>query len=201
MSGYDPTTLRSYRLGNGRVLAWSVLVIVAVLAGQALIAGEGTGRWLAVTAAAAIACAAWVLGIRPVVRELPTVLEVHNPIRTWTVTWSSITRIDADDVVRIHAGDEIVRCFALPRRDKRPIISGFVSAFGGRPLPVSDTEPVRSSVTTYDVIEALEDRARSLRGGNASDAPPSWDVDRAALVVSAVGVLNGVAWLMLILLG
>ncbi|MFC6236841.1 hypothetical protein [Longivirga aurantiaca] len=201
MSGYDPTTLRSYRLGNGRLLAWSVLVIVAVLAGQALIAGEGTGRWLALTAAAGIACAAWVLGIRPVVRELPTVLEVHNPIRTWTVTWSSITRIDADDVVRIHAGDQIVRCFALPRRDKRPIVSGFVSAFGGRPLPVSDTEPVRSSVTTYDVIEALEDRAHSLRGGNASDAPPSWDVDRAALVVSAVGVLNGVAWLMLILLG
>ncbi len=159
MSGYDPTTLRSYRLGNGRLLAWSVLVIVAVLAGQALIAGEGTGRWLAVTAAAAIACAAWVLGIRPVVRELPTVLEVHNPIRTWAVTWSSITKVDADDVVRIHAGDEIVRCFALPRRDKRPIISGFVSAFGGRPLPASDTEPVRSSVTTYDVIEALEDRA------------------------------------------
>lgn len=201
MSGYDPTTLRSYRLGNGRLLAWSVLVVVAVLAGQALIAGEGTGRWLAVTAAAAIACAAWVLGIRPVVRELPTVLEVHNPIRTWTVTWSSITRIDADDVVRIHAGDQIVRCFALPRRDKRPIVSGFVSAFGGRPLPASDTEPVRSSVTTYDVIEALEDRAHSLRGGNASDAPPSWDVDRAALVVSAVGALNAVAWLMLILLG
>ena len=82
--------------------------------------------------------------MRPVVVELPAVLEVRNPLRTWTITWSSITKVDADDVVRVHAGDEIVRCFCLPRRDKRPIVSGFASAFGGRPLPSTDTEPVRS---------------------------------------------------------
>jgi len=201
MSGYDPAPLRSYRLGNGRLLAWAVLVIVAALAAQALWAGEGTGRWLAVTAAVAVACAAWLLGVRPVVTELPAVLEVRNPLRTWTITWSSITKVDADDVVRIHAGDQVVRCFSLPRRDKRPIVSGFASAFGGRPLPSTDDAPVRGSTTTYDVIEAIEDRAHSLRGGNASDAPPVWEVDRVALAIAVVGVVNAVAWGMLLLLG
>ncbi len=201
MSGYDPAPLRTYRLGNGRLLAWSVLVIVAALAAQALWSGEGTGRWLAVTASVAVACAAWVLGVRPVVTELPAVLEVRNPLRTWTITWSSITKIDADDVVRIHAGDQVVRCFCLPRRDKRPIVSGFASAFGGRPLPSTDDAPVRGSTTTYDVIEAIEDRAHSLRGGNASDAPPVWEVDRVALAIAVVGVVNAVAWGMLLLLG
>ena len=201
MSGYDPAPLRSYRLGNGRLLAWAVLVIVAALAAQALWAGEGTGRWLAVTAAVAVACAAWLLGVRPVVTELPAVLEVRNPLRTWTITWSSITKVDADDVVRIHAGDQVVRCFCLPRRDKRPIVSGFASAFGGRPLPSTDDAPVRGSTTTYDVIEAIEDRAHSLRGGNASDAPPVWEVDRVALAIAVVGVVNAVAWGMLLLLG
>lgn len=200
MSGYE-SPLRTYRLGNGRFLAWVVLVIAAVLAAQALWSGEGTGRWLAVTAAVVVACAAWVLGVRPVVAELPTVLEVHNPLRTWTITWSSITKIDADDVVRIHAGEQVVRCFCLPRRDRRPMVSGFASAFGGRPLPADDVQPVRGSTTTYDVVEALEDRAHSLRGGNASDAPPVWEVDRVALVVTAIGVVNAVAWLMLVLLG
>jgi hypothetical protein len=126
---------------------------------------------------------------------------VHNPVRTWTVTWSSITKVDAGDVIRIHAGDQVVRCFALPRRDKRPIVSGFASAFGGRPLPESDAAPVRSSLTTYDVVEAIEDRALSLRGGNASDALPEWDVDRLAIVVATVGAVNAVAFVMLLLLG
>ncbi|MGD9956415.1 MAG: hypothetical protein AB7O74_02985 [Candidatus Nanopelagicales bacterium] len=201
MSGYDPAPLRSYRLGNGRLLAWAVLVIVGALAAQALWSGEGTGRWLAVTAAVAVACAAWLLGVRPAVVELPTVLEVRNPLRTWTITWSSITKVDADDVIRIHAGEQVVRCFSLPRRDKRPIVSGFASAFGGRPLPADDSEPVRGSTTTYDVVEAIEDRAHSLRGGNASDAPPVWEVDRLALAVAVVGVVNAVAWAMLLLLG
>lgn len=201
MSGFDPSRLRSYRLGGGRFVGWFVLVVAAALAVQALIIGEGTGRWTAVTLCLAAASVAWVVGIRPSVNELPTVLEVHNPVRTWTITWSSITKIDASDVIRIHAGDQVVRCFALPRRDKRPVVSGFASAFGGRPLPESDNAPVRSSLTTYDIVEAIEDRARSLRGGNASDAPPVWDVDRAALVVAAVGAVNAVAFLMLLLLG
>jgi hypothetical protein len=60
---------------------------------------------------------------------------------------------------------------------------------------------VRSSLTTYDVVEAIEDRALSLRGGNASDALPVWDVDRLAIVVATVGAVNAVAFVMLLLLG
>jgi hypothetical protein len=201
MSGIDPSRLRSYRLGGGRFVGWFVLTVAVALAVQALLVGEGTGRWTAVTLCVAAGSVAFVFGIRPSVVEMPAVLEVHNPVRTWTVTWSSITKVDAEDVIRIHAGEDVVRCFALPRRDKRPIVSGFASTFGGRPLPESDHAPVRSALTTYDIVEAIEDRAHSLRGGNASDAPPVWEVDRIAIVVATVGAVNAVAFVMLLLLG
>jgi hypothetical protein len=190
--------LRSHRLGGGRILAWVVIVLAAALGVQALLVGTGIDRWTGLTGCVAAICASWLLGVRPVVVELPTYLEVRNPVRTAKVWWSSITKVDADDVVRVHAGDVVVRCFALPRRDRRPITSGFASAFGGRPLP--DSEPVRSGVTTFDVVEAIEDRAHSLRGGNAPDGPPEVDVDPKALAVLVVGAVNAVACVMLLVL-
>lgn len=197
MSGFEQP-LRSHRLGGGRILAWVVVVIAAALGVQALVVGTGTDRWAGVTGCLAVVCASWLLGIRPAVAELPQYLEVRNPLRTAKIWWSSITKVDADDVVRVHAGDVVVRCFALPRRDRRPIISGFASTFGGRGLP--DSEPVRVGYTTLDVVEAIEDRAHSLRGGNAPDGPPEVDVDRRALVVLIVGAVNAVACVMLLVL-
>jgi len=197
MSG--ATGVRTHRLGNGRAVGWFVVVASLALAVQALWAGEGTTRWSAFTACIAVACGAYLLGIRPVVTELPQWLEVRNPVRTIRIYWSAITKVDADDVVRVHAGEEIVRCFALPRRDRRPIVSGFTSTFGGRPLP--DDQPVRSGSTTFDVVERIEDRAHELRGGNAPDGPPEIEVEVATMAVLVVGAVNVVACALLVVLG
>jgi hypothetical protein len=191
--------LRTYRLGSGRIIGWAVVVATVALAVQALWVGEGTSRWSAVSACVAAACAGYLLGVRPEVSETTQALEVRNPVRTWRVYWSSITGVDADDVVRIHAGDAVVRCFALPRRDRRPIVSGVASMFGGRKLP--DDQPVRRGFTTQDVIESIEDRSRSLRGGNAPDGPPEESVEQLPLVVLVVGVVNVVAFVLLLVLG
>lgn len=193
------TGLSTHRLGSGRAIGWFVVVASAALAVQALWSGEGTSRWSAVTACVAVACGAYLLGVRPEVTEMPQWLEVRNPVRTVRVYWSSITKVDADDVVRIHAGSTIVRCFALPRRDRRPVISGFTSTFGGRTLP--DDQPVRSGSTTFDVVERIEDRAHELRGGNAPDGPPEIDVERAPLLALLIGGVNAVACALLVVLG
>jgi hypothetical protein len=174
------------------------MVVGVALAVQAMFVGDAVSRWAAATGCVAAVCFAYLLGIRPVVTEMPTYLEVRNPLRTAKVWWSSITKVDVDDVVRVHAGDVVVRCFALPRRDRRPITSGFASAFGGRTLP--DSEPVRAGYTTFDVVEAIEDRSRSLRGGNAPDGPPEVDVDPRAMAVLIVGTVNTVACAMLLVL-
>jgi hypothetical protein len=195
----DEPLLRTYRLGNGRAIGYVVVVISLALAVQALWVGEGTTRWSAVSACVAIACAGYLLGIRPQVSETTLALEVRNPVRSWRIYWSSVTKVDADDVVRVHAGDAVVRCFALPRRDRRPMVSGVASMFGGRKLP--DDEPVRRGFTTLDVIESIEDRSRSLRGGNAPDGPPEETVEQLPLLVLVVGAVNVLAFLLLLVLG
>jgi hypothetical protein len=193
------TGVRTHRLGNGRAVGWFVVVAAGLLAVQALWAGEGTTRWSAFTACIAVMCGAYLLGVRPIVTELPQWLEVRNPVRTVRIYWSAITKVDADDVVRVHAGDAVVRCFALPRRDRRPIVSGFTSTFGGRTLP--DDQPVRSGSTTFDVVERIEDRAHELRGGNAPDGPPEIEVEVPPMVALVVGGANVLACALLVVLG
>ncbi len=196
---YNEPLLRTYRLGNGRIIGWIVVVVMLALAVQALWVGEGASRWSAVSACVTIACAGYLLGVRPDVSESTLALEVRNPLRTWRIYWSSITQVDADDVVRIHAGEKGVRCVALPRRDRRPMVSGVASMFGGRKLP--DDQPIRRGLTTMDVIESIEDRSRSLRGGNAPDGPPEESIEQLPLLVLVVGAVNAVAFLLLLVLG
>ena len=161
-----PVVVRSHRLGGGRFLAWFI-VLVAVAAGvQSLVAGDGAQKLVGAFAATSVTALCVLLGMRPRVLELPLELEVRNPLRTAHLPWPAITEIDAVDVVRVTAGELVVRCFALPRRDRRPIVSGMASFFGGRPLP--DNEPMRTAVTTGDVVESLRRRAGSLGAGSST---------------------------------
>ncbi len=191
------TTVRSHRLGAGRYLAWVVLVVAVGAGVQSAVAGTGKDRFVGVLGSLAVVAACVLLGLRPAVVELPTVLEVRNPLRTARLPWSRITEIEAVDVVRVSAGDLVVRCYALPRRDRRPITSGMASFFGGRTLP--DNEPIRSAVTTGDVVEVLRRRAGALGAGSASAGlETSYGYTTWAVVVLVLGAVAGLACVVLV---
>jgi hypothetical protein len=58
----------------------------------------------------------YLLGLRPAVAEAVDAVEVRNPLRTTRIPWAAVTDVDVTDVLRVHAGEVVVRCFALPRR-------------------------------------------------------------------------------------
>jgi hypothetical protein len=189
----NEASVRSHRLGGGRLLAWVISVLAAAAGVQALLGGNAPAdKAIGVLAAVAIVCTCVLLGLRPRVVELPAALEIRNPLRSASLPWASITEIDAVDVVRVTAGDVVVRCYALPRRDRRPITSGMASFFGGRTLP--DNEPMRTSVTTADVVESLRRRAGVGGAGSSSpEVPPFLRYDPWAVAVLVLGVVSGVA--------
>jgi len=190
--------VRTHRLGGGWLLSWLVFVVAIAAGVQSLIGGEGTARVGAFLVCVAVACATYLLGMRPRVTELPTDIEVVNPLRTARIAWSSVTDVDVTDVVRIHAGAIVVRCFALPRRDRRPVVSGLASTFGGRPLP--DDKPTRSGHTTSDVVGAL--RARVDVSGPATGATQSGlAFAPVAVAVLALGAVAAVAAILVLVLG
>jgi hypothetical protein len=84
-------------------------------------------------------CLGYVLGLRPAVAESVDAVEVRNPLRTTRIPWASITDVDVTDVMRIHAGDLVVRCFALPRR--RPPVTRHVRSAQRYGFALPPTKP------------------------------------------------------------
>lgn len=117
----DPVPqFQAHYLAAGRYVSWFV-VLVGVL-GAVNIAwsgdvGDSRGVLLGIVAGCLLA---YVLGLRPAVLEEIQGVCVRNPLRTSVVPWALVTNVDVTDVLRVHAGDRVVRCFAVPRRRPRP---------------------------------------------------------------------------------
>jgi len=101
-----------------------------------------------------------VFGLRPSVAETPAGVVVNNPLRTTSVPWTRLTDADVSDVLRIHAAEQVVRCYAIPRKGRpgaRSMVPG--SAPGSRPrspdfIASRLTELAeRERVGQYDVSE------------------------------------------------
>ena len=176
------TSLGTYRLGGGRVVAWWIIAIVAVMAVSGLVTETGRNRVISVALCLAVICISYVLGVRPAVMEGPDELRVLNPIRTVHIAWSSIVDVHVKDVIIIETDQERIRCYALPRRDRRSAASVVNSTINSR-IPMGSEPPSAAANLSRSVVDLIRDHAQVLGVGESGGPPVSRTVDRDVVVV------------------
>ena len=174
--------LRTHRSLGLLIIGGATALIGALAAVDALLRATSGARLGVAAAGVGAVLLSWVFGLRPAVLENPADVEVRNPVRTARIPWAAVTDVDQTDVVRIHVGDLVVRCFALPRRmrpRRQPALS-----FAPR-LPGVAKDP--DDVPDVGVARRLEDRAAEL--GSSADHPAEALVraDPPAAVAAALG--------------
>lgn len=188
--------LRTHRLGAGRAVAW-VLTLVAVAAIVDTVLQRPVERSGAavISAAVVIILLSVLLGIRPVVQELPAALLVRNPWRTTVIPWTAMVDVRSADVLVVETEAGEVRCFALPRRVRRGL--GSTMSEFGRIMPGSAPAQEPREIPTAVVQERLLTQAKALSVGQGADATVVVRLDPVGV---ALTVLAAVSLLGLVLL-
>jgi hypothetical protein len=171
--------LRRYRSTWTQAAGWFVVVCAVLGIVDSLVRATSGARVGTVLLAAGAALVAWVWALRPYVSEQAERLLVVNPLRTASLPWSSISDVDGVDVVRVTAGDLVVRCFAMPRRmrlDRGAITSG------GHDIALDPVTRFRDMAETF-----------GQRGGEPARQWWAWP----AVVATVAGVLLAVVGLLL----
>lgn len=187
--------VRTHRLVLGQGLAWAWLAVAVVFAVDAVRRADGRQLAVILLALAAGSMVAYVFGLRPAVVEEPAALVVVNPVRTTQVPWTAVTDVDVADVLRVHAGTTVVRCFAVPRTRRR-VVAGGGGGFGlgfGSGLPRAEPEGGGPSLGRSDVVQArlldVAEQLGGLRGGPGVVTRWAW---------SGAGVLAGAGLLVVV---
>ncbi|MFC7744078.1 hypothetical protein ACFQXA_28495 [Nocardiopsis composta] len=121
-----------------------------------------------------------------------------NPLRETFIPWSAFTWTDVTDVLRVHAGDTVVRSWAL-RETRRAKVRENLRRAGGLVDgdPVGDGDPRTMRPVELHALRLRElaerQKARQSDGGGQRPVGPVWSPD-------AVGALAGPVALLLVIL-
>jgi len=171
-----------HRSGFALVLGYVFVVIGALIVLDGVTHRSSGGAVVVVLFGIAMIAAAVALGVRPSVAETAVGVVVDNPLRTTVVPWSQLTDADISDVLRVHAGDQVVRCFAVPRKG-RPSARSSMTLGGPQP---SATRP---GVNSPNVIATrLTDLALRERIGHydSEEVRTMWSIAGVAATIVAV---------------
>jgi hypothetical protein len=191
--------LRMHRLGAGRGVAWLLTVLVGAAIADIVIQRpvERAGVAIAIVGIVVIVLSA-LLGIRPVVQELPHSLVVRNPWRTTVIPWTELVDVRSSDVLVLDTTAGEVRCFALPRRIRRGLGGSAMNEFG-RMMPGPNAPRNPREVPTAVVQERLLTQAKALSVGQQPGGTIVVSVDPAAVALTGVVVVCLVALVLLLL--
>lgn len=114
----EPPKARSYTSALSRVLAWGWVVVAVLLLVDIAVRGHDRASWIAAAVLLLTVGGTYALWLRPRVVSTARGLRVINPLRETFVPWSAVTWVDVTDVLRVHAGEQIVRSWPL-RETKR----------------------------------------------------------------------------------
>jgi hypothetical protein len=194
--GYD---YQGFYLTSGRFVAFTLMAVCVLGAVDIVRSGDVAADLSFLLVELAACLLAYVLGVRPAVQEEVDGLAVRNPLRTHRVSWRAVTNVDVTDVLRIHVGGTVVRCFAVPRRRPKPPAGerqlrdyGFPST---KPATRAGGTPARGPLISRADGICLRLREQAERSGGASgdrsgsdlDVTTSWATD--SLVSLATGAL------------
>ncbi len=159
-----------------------VFVVVGLLMVADGVAHRSSGHAVTVAMLGLVVIAgSVVIGIHPSVAETATGVIVTNPLRTSVVPWSELTDADVADVLRVHAGATVIRCFAVPRKGRPPMR-----------VPGSPVTSTTRSITPSMIAIRLTDIAERERIGHydRSDVITSWaPLGVGAIVVSVLAIV------------
>lgn len=182
---------QTHRLVLGQVLAWAWLATAAFFAVDAVRRADGRTVAVVLLTLLAGSLVAVAFGLRPAVVEAAHGLVVRNPVRTTHLPWATVTHVDVTDVLRVHAGETVVRCFAVPRtRAVGPRTIG--SGLGALPAaaPTEETvRPVSRSDTVQARLLAAAEQLGGLRGGPGVVSHWAWSGAGSLAAAVASGLL------------
>ncbi|CAM4041511.1 PH domain-containing protein [Nocardiopsis gilva] len=185
-----------------RVLGWVWIGVVVLLLIDLLVNGGGR---TAVVAAAVLLCtvgATYVLWLRPRVAAQEDGVRVVNPLRETFVPWAAFTWADVTDVLRIHAGGQVIRSWPL-RETKRAVVRDNLRRAGsdGGPILEEESDDPRELRPVNLVARQLREEAQRRKAEPTAAAADDsgalstvWSPD--ALVALGVPVLLLVAALL-----
>ena len=185
-------TLATYRLGGGRVVGWWIIGLVSIMAIAGVVTETGRNRVISVGLCLLVIGISYLLGVRPCVMELPSELRVCNPIRTVHIPWAAISDIHVKDVVIVDIADRSIRCFGLPRRERRSAAASINAAINSRLSTAAELEAALPGISG-SVVDRLRDHAQTLARGSVEDPQASFTIDRdvyAALLVMGVALVS-----------
>lgn len=185
--------LRTHRLGAGRTVAWvlTCLAIAAIVDTLLQRPVDRTGVAVLVASVVIIELSV-LLGIRPVVQELPSGLMVRNPLRTTIIPWTALLDVRNEDVLVVDTEAGPVRCYALPRRLRRGVSMSSL----GRTMPGATRE--WREVPSAVVQERLLTQSKALAVGQAPGRPVDVHLDLTGVVLTALVVVMLVVLVLLL---
>ncbi|GLU49570.1 PH domain-containing protein [Nocardiopsis ansamitocini] len=191
--------MKTFKQPVPRVLAWVWLGVVAFNLVDLAMRGRTSA---AVVAAAVLLCtagAAYVLALRPKIVTTPLGVRVINPLRETFVPWSAFTWADVTDVLRVHAGGQVIRSWPLRETKRAHVRANLRYAEDGWGGDQQDDPRAMRPVTlmAWELRGEAERRkarpSEEAEGGGAVGTEPTVLVSPDAVVALAVPVILLVA--------
>jgi hypothetical protein len=102
-----------FRSQLARVGSYVWFVIAALNAVDLLVRGNDRSAWVALAAVLLVTVVVYLVGFRPAVVVQTRGVLLRNPARDVVVPWPAVTAVDATDALRVHAGGETYRSWAV----------------------------------------------------------------------------------------
>ena len=192
MSSESNSPLGTYRLGGGRVVGWWIIGLMVLMAVAGLMTETGRNRIVSVALCLVVIAISYLLGVRPCVMELPAELMVCNPIRTARIPWAAISDVVVKDVVIIETGEREVRCYGLPRRERRSAAASINASINSRLSAGGEVQAMAPGLSGT-VVDRIRAHVELLSGGSSREQVVQFTVDRdvrAALILSVVALVS-----------
>lgn len=166
--------MKPLRSGVAWVLGWVWMAFAAANLLDLVWRGSGHSALVAALALLASCGGVFVLALRPRVVAADDGVRIVNPLREVCVPWRRVTDVDVTDVLRIHAGEQVFRVWAL-RENRRGQVRENLLRAGGEPENSGDPREMRPvNLLAHRLRDEVERRAAQAGAQPASDPSQGW---------------------------
>ncbi|MDS1269825.1 PH domain-containing protein [Lipingzhangella sp. LS1_29] len=165
---------RPVRAPGSVVLGWLGIGLCALLLADVLWRGAGRTSWVAGLILVLIGVLLAVFLLRPRLVVTESALRVVNPLRTVWIPWSAYSGVDVTDMLRVHAGQHIVRVWAIRENRRAQVRANLRRVAGQAPHRQADPagDPNEPQRPVMQVADQLRDQAQHYRTEAGSTASP-----------------------------
>jgi hypothetical protein len=179
-----------FRSPLARVGSYVWFALAALNVVDLALRGSGRAAWIALAAVLVVTAAVYLVAFRPAVVADAQGVVLRNPTRDVVVPWSAVTSVDATDALRVHAGGETYRSWAVQVANRSRVKARrqveLTTATGGEPSEEVRTELAGRTHADY-VAEQVRERGRRAAGGPRHGSGEAVRVRRHVPGLAALG--------------